>query len=188
MPPARHALTRLAILITVSLIGLASAGPACAQAIDPEGRLVREVKVVGLENTPEQLVRNALRTEVGKPYRAATAGEDITRLTFLGRFDTVVTKIEDNGDGSINVIFNVTEQATLLAMRFVGAKRFTTPELMTQVLLAPGDPIFELALGDPCVALEALKKRVEHAGRSRLALAHLVAKDQGVQTVAIAPL
>lgn len=166
MPPARHALTRLAILITVSLIGLAWLAPAHAQAIDPEGRLVREVRVVGLENTPEQLVRNTLRTEVGKPYRAATASEDITRLTFLGRFDTVVTKIEDNGDGSINVIFNVTEQSTLLAMRFVGAKRFTAEELLTQVLLVPGDPIDKSLIDRGARAMETAYAQKGHFAAS----------------------
>jgi len=166
LPPARHALTRLAILITVSLIGLAWLAPAHAQAIDPEGRLVREVRVVGLENTPEQLVRNTLRTEVGKPYRAATASEDITRLTFLGRFDTVVTKIEDNGDGSINVIFNVTEQSTLLAMRFVGAKRFTAEELLTQVLLVPGDPIDKSLIDRGARAMETAYAQKGHFAAS----------------------
>ncbi|MGB0766544.1 MAG: POTRA domain-containing protein, partial [Phycisphaeraceae bacterium] len=140
MSSARHALTRLAILILLSIAAIPPHAIA-VQAIDPEGRLVREVRVVGLDQTPEQLVRNVIRTEVGSPYRAATVSEDITRLTFLGRFDTVVTQVQPNDDGSINVIFQVTEQATLKAMRFVGAKRFDTDELLTQVLLTPGDPI-----------------------------------------------
>jgi outer membrane protein insertion porin family len=123
------------------LITLAWVSPAYAQAVDPEGRLVRDVRVEGLDKTPKQLVDNTVRTAVGKPYRQDTVNDDIRRLTFLGRFDTVVAKVEDNGDGSIDVIFAVTEQSTLLAMRFVGAKRFNNEQLLTLVLLRPGDPI-----------------------------------------------
>lgn len=141
MSPASHALIRLNIPILCLFIVFATMTTARAQAVDPEGRLVREVRIEGLDTTPAQLVKNTIRTAAGKPYRQATVTEDIQRLTFLGRFDTVVAKIEDNGDGSINVIYNVTEQSSLLAMRFVGAKRFDSEQLQTLVLLRPGDPI-----------------------------------------------
>ena len=141
MSPACQALIRLNIPILCLLITLVGVTPSHAQAIDLEGRLIREVRVEGLEETPEKLVRNALRTTAGEPYRIETRKQDIRRLTFLGRFDTVVAKVEDNGDGSIDVIFVVTEQARLLAMRFVGAKEFGNAELLTLVLLKPGDPI-----------------------------------------------
>lgn len=141
MSTACHALIRLNIPILCLLFTLAWVLPSHAQGIDPEGRLVREVRVEGLDQTPRKLVDNTLRTAVGQPYRQDTVNDDIRRLTFLGRFDTVVAKVEDNGDGSIDVIFSVTEQARLLAMRFVGAKRFNNEQLMTQVLLKPGDPI-----------------------------------------------
>ncbi|MBX2851504.1 MAG: BamA/TamA family outer membrane protein [Phycisphaeraceae bacterium] len=141
MSPACHALIRLNIPILFLLIVLVTMTTASAQAIDPEGRLVREVRVEGLDTTPKKLVENTVRTAVGQPYRQSTINEDIRRLTFLGRFDTVVAKVEDNGDGSIDVIFSVTEQARLLAMRFVGAKRLNAEQLLTLVLLKPGDPI-----------------------------------------------
>ncbi len=141
MSPASHALIRLNIPILGLLIVLATMTTARAQAIDPEGRLIREVRIEGLDKTPEQLVNNTIRTAVGKPYRQATVTEDIQRLTFLGRFDTVVAKVEDNGDGSIDVIYTVTEQASLLSLRFAGSKRFNDEQLLTLVLLRPGDPI-----------------------------------------------
>lgn len=141
MSPASDALIRLNIPILCLLIVFATMSTAHAQTIDPEGRLVREVRIEGLDKTPAQLVKNTVRTAVGKPYRQATVTEDIQRLTFLGRFDTVVAKVEDNGDGSIDVIYTLTEQASLLAMRFVGAKRFPDEQLLTLVLLKPGDPI-----------------------------------------------
>lgn len=141
MSPSSHTLIRLTIPTLFLILVLTTVTSARAQAIDPEGRLVREVRVQGLEKTPQQLVNNTIRTAVGKPYRQATVAQDIQRLTFLGRFDTVVAQVEDNGDGSINVIFSVTEQASLLGLRFVGGKRFEDEQLLTLVLLKPGDPI-----------------------------------------------
>ena len=71
MSPASHALIRLNIPILFLIMVLAAMTTARAQAIDPEGRLVREVRVQGLDKTPEQLVDNTLRTALGKPYRQA---------------------------------------------------------------------------------------------------------------------
>lgn len=141
MPSVCQGLIRLFIPVLSLLIVVTTISSAHAQALDPEGRLIRDVRTQGLDKTPLQLVKNTIRTEIGQPYRQDTVNEDIRRLTFLGRFDTVVAKIEDNGDGSINVIFDVTEQATLLALRFIGGKQFSDEQLRTQVLLRPGDPI-----------------------------------------------
>lgn len=131
-------LLRTLLILWVAILW---AAPTEAQAIDPEGRLVREVRFTGLVSTPQQLVSNAVRTEAGQPYRGQTIKQDIVRLTFLGKFETVEAKIEDNGDGSIDVIFKVVEQPALLALRFDGGNRFEEEELRTQVLLTPGDPI-----------------------------------------------
>ncbi len=166
MSSACHALIRLHIPFLCMLIAFVAVTSTHAQAIDPEGRLIRDVRIEGLDTTPLQLVRNTVRTEVGKPYRQETANEDIRRLTFLGRFDTVVAKVEDNGDGSIDVIFAVTEQSSLLAMRFVGAKRFTDEQLLTLVLLRPGDPIDKSLIDRGMRAIESAYAEKGHFAAS----------------------
>lgn len=143
MTLTRQPAARLFALAAVLLLGLICAAAADAQGIDPEDRLIREVKFEGLSNTPKQLVLNTVRSEAGKPYDGEEVRNDIVNLTFLGRFETVVTKVEDNGDGSINLVFVVVEQPTLLSLRFVRTQpqRFTDEQLLTQVLLRKGDPI-----------------------------------------------
>jgi outer membrane protein insertion porin family len=143
LTPIGQPAARFAALAAALLLGLVCACPATGQGIDPEGRLVREVKFEGLNNTPKQLALNAVRTGPGEAYDGEQVKQDIVNLTFLGRFDTVEAKIEDNGDGSINVVYVVVEQPSLLALRFVRTKpeRFTDEELLTQVLLRKGDPI-----------------------------------------------
>ena len=133
-----HTLLAYAALLLLTLLPAQSLS---AQTIDPEGRLVREVRFEGLSKTPEQLVRNVVRTEVGEPYNGETISRDIVRLTFLGRFDTVVVKPVPNADGSINVVFEVVEQPALLALKFEGNSRFDEEELQDLVLLSEGDPV-----------------------------------------------
>ena len=139
-PTTRVSFSLLGAFLAV-LITLSAAPAAFGQGVDPEGRLVREVSFEGLKNTPEQLVRNVVRTEPGEPYRGETISRDIVRLTFLGRFDTVDAKFKQNADGSINVIFEVLEQPTLLAIRFKGNNRFDEEELQDLVVLDKGDPV-----------------------------------------------
>ncbi len=141
MISSRPICPRLSALAAALLLSLFCAVPSLAQGIDPEGRLIRDVTFQGLSNTPEQLVRNAIRTEAGKPYQANQIKQDIVNLTFLGRFDTVQAKVQDNGDGSINVVFEVIEQPTLRSLSFTGNKRLNEEQLTTQVLLTAGDPI-----------------------------------------------
>lgn len=141
MTSACKPLTRLIALAGAFLVVLAIADPASAQAADREGRLVREVHFSGLEQTPEQLVRNAIRTEAGQPYRSETIAQDIVRLTFLGRFDTIDVQVKQNADTSLVVTFELAEQPTLLSIEFVGSSRFDDEELEGLVLLRVGDQI-----------------------------------------------
>lgn len=145
---------RLVIFLLAVVWALSCVGWAHAQAIDPQGRLVRAVRFEGLNGTPEQLVQNTVRTAAGQPYDSETIRQDIVRLTFLGRFNTVEAKIEDNGDGSINVVFEVLEQPTLLSVQFKGQTLFDEDELKTQVLLQAGDPVDRSLIDRGALAIE----------------------------------
>lgn len=121
-------------------IGLAR--PTLAQGFDPEGRLITEVQIEGLVSVPEELVRNALRTEPGQPYDGQVISRDIERLEMLGRFGPPIeSAVRDNGDGTLVVVFRVNEEPALAGIRFAGNKAFRTDQLLTQVVLRAGDPI-----------------------------------------------
>lgn len=128
-------------LLTLLAALLLTGANAHAQPIDPEGRLIREVRFEGLVNTPVQLVQNVVRTQAGQPYRGQTVSRDVVRLTFLGRFDTVEAKVVPNNDNSIDVVFELLEQATLKKLSFVGNNRLDLEELEDLVVLRVGDPI-----------------------------------------------
>lgn len=142
MPEIACAPNRRLIALLVLAVLLGWAPRATAQGIDPEGRPIAEVRIEGLENVSEELVRNALRTRAGQAYSARVIREDIQRLEMLGRFGPPIeSAIRDLGDGSIAVVFRVNEEPALAGIRFQGNKRFTTDQLLTRVVLRAGDPI-----------------------------------------------
>ena len=155
-------LPNLLLALLMGVLGaLAPAAGARAQGLDPEGRPIAEVRVEGRQRTTEVEIRNHLRTQPGEAYSQRTITQDIYRLTELGLFELVEAGFEDNGDGSVDVVFRVVEQPTLAAIRFAGNKHFDEQQLLDQVLLLPGDPI-DLALIDR--AVRAIEKAYEDDG------------------------
>lgn len=111
------------------------------QGIDLEDRPIAAVRIEGLSQVDDQLVRNQLRLKPGDPYDADTAHGDVVRLTNLGRFSTVVTSAEPQADGSILLIYTLTEQPTISDVLFAGNKNLADQELARLVLLRTGDRV-----------------------------------------------
>jgi len=127
------------VRVTCLLI-LLCAATAWGQGVDPEGRPVAEVRIEGLHQTARQLVENQVRTLVGDPYSRDTVEKDVVRITHLGVFESVRVDIEDNGDGTVDVIYRVAEQPVLADVQVVGNKALSDQELLALIVLQPGDP------------------------------------------------
>jgi outer membrane protein insertion porin family len=126
---------------TGTLVWMLAAATGFAQVVDLEHRPVSDVRIEGLKQASEQLVRNQIRTSKGDPYSGAIIQEDIVRVTHLGRFSTVVSRAEPQPDGSIVVVFQVTEQAVVADVLFAGNKQLSDQELGKLVLLRVGDRV-----------------------------------------------
>lgn len=137
--PIRHTATLLVLIVGLSCLFLC-ADRASAQGIDPEDRPISSVSFEGLKNASEQLVLNQVRSLVGEPYDAQTVEQDVIRLTHLGRFDKVTVRVEPRDDGSVALIFDVSEQALLTDVQVVGNKAIPDNTILGMVLLRPGDP------------------------------------------------
>lgn len=122
------------------LLFLLPTAAASAQGVDPEGRPVAEVRLEGLRQISEQLVQNQIRMLEGDPYNKTTVEGDVIRITHLGVFDSVRVDVEDNGDGTVDVIYRVVEQQVLADVQIVGNKAISDQELLALVVLQPGDP------------------------------------------------
>ncbi len=112
-----------------------------AQVVDLANRPVAEVRIEGLKQVSDTLVRNQLRMLPGEPYDPRVVEEDIVRITHLGRFDAVSARVEPRDDGSLVLIYAVKEQPLIADVQFVGNKRLTDQTLFEKVLLRAGDPI-----------------------------------------------
>ncbi|MEM9414864.1 MAG: outer membrane protein assembly factor BamA [Planctomycetota bacterium] len=134
-------LARLTVLFASVWLWV-GAGTASAQGFDPEGRLIAEVRIEGLVDVSEELVRNALRSAAGQPYDGEVISADIRRLEMLGRFGPPIeSAVQDMGDGTLVVIFRVNEEPALAGISFSGNKAFLATQLLSRVVLRSGDPI-----------------------------------------------
>lgn len=115
--------------------------PAAAQGVSPEHRPIAEIRIEGLEQVSEQLVRNQIRSEPGEPFRGDVVERDIVRITRLGRFEEVAAKYTQRDDGAIILTFVVEEQPLLADVQVVGNRAISDQNLLAMIQLRPGDPI-----------------------------------------------
>ena len=128
--------------LTAAVLAAAlTGGTALAQGIDPANRPVAEVRITGLDEVPEQLVRNQIRTRPGDPYDAETVQDDIVRITHLGRFGGVTASVTPQDDGSVTLTYQLQEQPLLTDVRIAGNKEVSRRKLLERVLLRAGDPV-----------------------------------------------
>lgn len=133
---------RLLLALTLGwllCVGL-PAGRAHAQGVEAAGRPIAEIRVQGLDEVPEQLVRNQLRSRAGEPYDPQTVEGDIVRLTHLGRFSGVNARVTPLDDGSVVLTFEFDEQPLLADVLVAGNKAINDQKLLELVVLRAGDP------------------------------------------------
>lgn len=157
---------------------LAGAAPAIGQATNPdraapagdevlpelqpyESRLVREVIVRPIEGTREidpetlGLARNALRLNEGSAFAVASAQQDVTSLTRLGRFQRVDAKVQLLADGSVRVLYEVVMQPLIMAVQSVGNRVFKDNEITGEIEYLVGTPIDRTQLDRAARRIEA---------------------------------
>ncbi len=152
---------------------LITAGHAQAQSENLENRPVSQVLIEGLQQVSEQLVRNQIRLDPGEPYSADVVAQDIVRITHLGRFSSVVAEVAPNEDGTVTLIYRVSERNLLADVQVVGNKAVSDQELLNLVILQSGDPI------DPFL-IERAQNEIERAYEQRGYFTASVSIDQDV--------
>ena len=103
-------------------------------------RPISEVEIRGLERVDERLIRNNLRTASGQPFESSTIREDVATLYRLGQFDAVTAEAVLEPDGSVKVIFRVSEQAIIREVETVGNTVISDQELRSEIPLYAGGP------------------------------------------------
>ena len=117
-----------------------------ATGVDLDGRPVVEIKLDGIEDVPETLVRNQVRLRVGEPYDSEIAEQDIVRLTHLNRFRSIRVLVSENDEGSLTVTYQFDTLALFEDVAFSGNKSVADQQLFQAVTLRSGDPIDEFLI------------------------------------------
>ncbi|MCC7192337.1 MAG: BamA/TamA family outer membrane protein [Phycisphaeraceae bacterium] len=141
VPAYRRSITGY-VLFTLWVMVLVTFAPSVmAQGVDVRDRPVDDIRIEGLKQVPETLVRNQIRVAKGDPYDPDVVNEDIIRITSLGRFNSVQARVEAQPDGTVILTYVLGEQALLSDVQVVGNKKKKDGELLALVLLRAGDPI-----------------------------------------------
>ena len=127
-----------------------------------EGRLIREVRLVGLERVSAQLVRNTLRTIEGRPVALDTISQDIRNLHRLGEFRRIQASAELYEDGSVAVIYEFGEAPILEDIEVVGNLEVASDDIAKAAAgaqLTAGTPIDDFRVDQAARAVEEMYKR-----------------------------
>jgi len=162
------------VILAIVILGLASISPALAQEkIDPENRPIAEIRIEGLEQVPEQFVRNQIRHKEGGAFNSKTVQQDIVRINHLGRFSSVRAEITAREDGSLVLTYVIAEWPLLVDVQIVGNKAIADQRLKELILLTAGDPV------DPFLIDRGLRL-VEEAYQQKGYFVASIAVDQEV--------
>ena len=128
--------------VLVALVVIAAATQTThGQGIDATGRPVAEIRLEGLDQVEPQLVLNSIRTTRGQPYDPAVVSADVERLTHLSKFANVQVRIEPQADGSLVVVYVLTEQRLITDVQIVGNKQHLPDQkLLGAARVSTGDP------------------------------------------------
>lgn len=106
-----------------------------------EDRLIREIRVVGLKDVSEQLVRNQIRAAAGRPMKVETVESDVARLVRLGRFREVSASVQPYDDQSVGVVYTLTEAPVIRSVEVAGNRQVSDQEIAAEVNILAGTPV-----------------------------------------------
>ncbi|MDP7009375.1 MAG: POTRA domain-containing protein [Phycisphaerales bacterium] len=129
---------RFIIQSIVILIALFSTTTQAMSSTELEDRLISAVKIEGLLHVEDQFVENNIRTAVGDPYDPLVVEEDVRRLTRLGRFKPIDSKVVLQDDGTVHIVYVLVEQQIIASVNVVGNKLVSDAELLAVVPMVAG--------------------------------------------------
>ncbi len=116
--------------------------PSAIPALDPfENRVIREVRMQGLKAVDEQLLRNQLRSQQGRPLKQATVQTDVQNFTRLGKFKEITARVQPFEDSTVLLIFEFLETPIIRDVQVTGNRQISDQELRSEVTLLANTPV-----------------------------------------------
>ena len=126
------------------------------------GRTIDEVRVDGNLHVSTQVILNLVRSHVGDKFEPGTVSEDYQRIFGLNRFSNVHAAVEPEPDGGVDVVFTVTEEKLVHAVRFVGNSDVATTDLQKAINVKTGEAIEPFRISLAKRAILTLYKEKNH--------------------------
>lgn len=154
-------------LLACLAVAAATSTPAHAQFpfdqnADFIDRPVSEIRLEGLNRVTDQAARNNIRTAVGEPFDPATVRADVVRLNRLGQFRFVEALAQLLADGSVVVLFRLTEQEIISEIQVVGNRLVPDKDLLAVVPLVPGGPRDDFLIQNARRQMEEIYRKRGH--------------------------
>ena len=125
-----------------------------------KGILVRrppdENDVRPFDTATEQLVVNQLRLREGAPFSSKLVSEDVARLNRLGKFRRVESRVQQLSDGSVEIVYILSQQQLIEDVMSVGNKRFSDEEIRGLCGFLSQTPVDQVQLDRACRRIEAM--------------------------------
>lgn len=106
-----------------------------------------------------QLIENQLRSKVGGAYQQTTVSGDITRLNRVGRFKSVESRVQLMDDGTVMLIYTVTEQPVIQDVQVVGNRQISDQDIGATVDVLKGTPVDRYQLDNASRRIEDLYRK-----------------------------
>jgi len=139
-PISRDGVRAVLLALLVLLAGFAPASRAHADDRDLIDRPVGRVVFSGLARLTDAEARTNLRVAPGQPYDPEVIRSDVATLYRLGQFRTVIAEARLESDGTVTVVYAVTEQAIIGEVQVVGNRLISDQELRTLIPLFRNSP------------------------------------------------
>lgn len=107
----------------------------------------------------ERAARNAVRTQRGDIFETKVLEEDVRRLNRLGRFGAVETYAGLNDDGTVTVVFEMSERALVADVQSVGNTRINDADIAGVVDVISGTPIDRFQIDRSARRIEELYRQ-----------------------------
>ena len=104
----------------------------------PEGKKVKEIKIMNNKIVSSATIRAKLKTRKGMVFSQDVLNEDLKRLYGLGFFEDIAIDVEEEEDGFV-VSFIVSEKPVIDAIFFEGNKAINQEKLRNEVSIKEDD-------------------------------------------------
>ena len=146
------------------------------QKVDPTGKMVVDVRVVGNESIPTKRIASQIKSRPGRTFESAVVRDDIRALNRTRWFLHVEAEYLPAPDDGVVVVFRVVERQRIQYVKFLGNTKSRRKTLEKKAELKVGDPLDPYSIER---AREAILTFYREAGFNRVRVEILEGTKRG---------